>query len=335
MVMELDDYKGKQSIYKALECFLHNHSKAYQVMPDNIEYLETYLELMQIILGSKPLKGSNICTVAIPTLSPLSIKRINCEILIRACEYELPIVTTTCPMAGTTAPYSRDSIILELLVESLAVGFLSQLLNKGNPFMLTGGTSTSNLMTGHDMYYTMEKFQTKMVIAQVGQNLNIPTVTECGGNMTGRYDMQSGAENMLMMLSGFMSGGILAGVGSAYNANGLSAENILIGLSFLDAVKYITDELTLDNLDECIESFKKQGHGGDFLTDDLTLQNIRSNEFFQNELFDYFAEFKKEKSMLEKAHEKAISIRNNFESKVPEKTKYELSKYIKKKIGSL
>ena len=72
---------------------------------------------------------------------------------------------------------------------------------------------------------------------------------------------------------------ILAGLGSCYNANGMSSEMMVIQAEWLKAAKYLSRGIRTDYFDEGIESIKEQGPGGNFLMDDLTLKLLRSDEF--------------------------------------------------------
>jgi trimethylamine:corrinoid methyltransferase-like protein len=50
------------------------------------------------------------------------------------------------------------------------------------------------------------------------------------------------------------------------------------------------------------------GSGGNFLTEDLTLQNMRGGEFFSNGLFSHIGEMGDEPTMRERAHTKVLEL---------------------------
>ena len=68
--------------------------------------------------------------------------------------------------------------------------------------------------------------------------------------------------------------------------------------------------------DPSVETIGRVGPGGHYLTDELTLELLRSDEFFDNEVFDYSGTCGPYPSMLERAHEKAEAIVADFESPV-------------------
>ena len=71
---------------------------------------------------------------------------------------------------------------------------------------------------------------------------------------------------------------------------------------------------------ECLglESVLRSVTEGSFLTDDLTLEMLRGDEFFQNPLFGYSeSEPETRRSMLERAHERVETVAAGFFSPLP------------------
>ena len=134
--------------------------------------------------------------------------------------------------------------------------------------------------------------------------------------MTYRYDQQNGAEGILFMLAAANSNAdLITGFGSTYNAIGMSAEMMLIHSAWLAAAEYLKHGIQVDDLHLGIESLQRVAQGGNFITDDLTLQFLRKHEFFNNELFDYTGEAVADSiSLLVRAHHKVEHIVENPQS---------------------
>jgi hypothetical protein len=124
-------------------------------------------------------------------------------------------------MAGSTAPYSIAGTLLQAHIEVLMLAAMTQILKPGHPVIYATGLSVTDLQTGADLYYTMDKVLWKIGAVQLGRAENMPTWAECGGAMTYRYDPQCGAEGMLFMLAAHASGAdMISGFGSCHNAMG-------------------------------------------------------------------------------------------------------------------
>ena len=333
MDFPVTDYAGDISSYKALEQFFLNFNKHISAYCTSVESLQEYFEIGQTILGDQPLKDSKIMTVAVATLSPMALTDINCRLLLEAVKYNFPVIPTTCPMAGTTSPYTLIGTFIQGMAEVIGLCAIVQAVNPGNPYLSAFGPSVSSLLDGHDMYYTMEKPLWKLAATEIAGSYGLPYLVECGGNTPAGFDMQAGAESMIQMMSAVGSGAdVLAGVGSCYNANGLSAENIVIGMSLKRASDFMTRGIRLDQLDESFDSIEEQKDLGYFLMDDLTLEHMRSGEFFADNTLNMAGEFKEEPTMLERAQSIIRDVKAKYVSPVPTDAQERIQAYFAQKI---
>ena len=333
MDFPVTDYAGDISSYKALEQFFLNFNKHISAYCTSVESLQEYFEIGQTILGDQPLKDSKIMTVAVATLSPMALTDINCRLMLEAVKYNFPVIPTTCPMAGTTSPYTLIGTFIQGMAEVIGLCAIVQAVNPGNPYLSAFGPSVSSLLDGHDMYYTMEKPLWKLAATEIAGSYGLPYLVECGGNTPAGFDMQAGAESMIQMMSAVGSGAdVLAGVGSCYNANGLSAENIVIGMSLKRASDFMTRGIRLDQIDESFDSIEEQKDLGYFLMDDLTLEHMRSGEFFADNTLNMAGEFKEEPTMLERAQSIIRDVKAKYVSPVPADAQERIQAYFAQKI---
>ena len=337
MVSRMDfpvtDYAGDISSYKALEQYFLNFNKHISAYCTSVESLQEYFAIGQAALGQQPLKDSKIMTVAVATLSPMAQTDINCRLMLEAAQYNFPIIPTTCPMAGTTSPYTLIGTFIQGMAEVVGLCAIVQAVNPGNPYLMAYGPSVSSLMDGHDMYYTVEKPLWKIAATEISASYGLPYLAECGGNTPAGFDMQAGAESMIQMLSAVGSGAdVLAGVGSCYNANGLSSENIVIGMSLKRASDFMTRGIRLEQIDESIDSIDEQKDLGYFLMDELTLEHMRSGEFFADSTMNMAGEFKEELSMLERAQNIIGKVKKEYVNPVPAEARERIQAYFAEKI---
>jgi hypothetical protein len=66
--------------------------------------------------------------------------------------------------------------------------------------------------------------------------------------------------------------------------------------------------------------------------DDLTLEYMRSDEFFSDEIMDSMGEFKKSPSMLELAQAKIKKVKESYVSPVPEDAQARIKAYFAEEI---
>lgn len=323
----VSDVEGPHSSLRALEAHLLEHDKHMHVMPISPERFARWLRLAPILTGGGELRGSRLITLGVAVLSPLILTRDNGELLLTACEFDLPVVPTVCPMAGTTSPYSKAGTLLQANAEALFVGALTQIVRPGHPFLYIIGPSRTDMRSGGDLYYTLDKVLWKMAGGQLGRAYGLPTGAECGGTMTCRYDLQSGAEGMLFMLSAWASGAhLLAGIGSCGNAVSMSAEMMVIQTAWLEAAQFLEAGFDCES-SLGWESLEQWQPGRHFLDDDLTLRLLRSKEFFASRLFDYESGYREGESMLERARRRIEELVADFRSPVPAEIQENLRRF--------
>ena len=329
------DVEGPASSLRALEEHLLHQNKHLYAMVTSLAQLHQYFEIGEILLQGRPLKGSRLMSVAVAPLTPLALTDLNAELLLEACKYDFAILPTSCPMAGTTSPYSLASTLLMGNIENIFLAALSQIVNPGNPFLYSFGPSVADMHSGHDLYYTLDKVLWKVGGIQLPRAYGMPVAAEMGGSMTYRYDQQSGAEGMLFMLAAVAPGpNMLNGLGSCYNAIGMSAEMMIIQTAWLHAAQFLTRGIRFDKGRLGVENIKSAPELQTYLVDDMTVDLLRSDEFFRNDLLDYSGGFAESTSLLERAHAKVEEITRDFTCPLPEKVREDLRAYFAREYAT-
>lgn len=316
------------SSWRALETHLLHHAKHNAVLAASPETLAQWLTIAAILNGGESPEGSRLLTCGVAVVSPLTLTKPNGDLLLTACAHDFPVLPTICPMAGTTSPYTLASTLLTAHAENVFMAAMTQMVRRGNPFQYAMGPSVSDMRSARDRYYTVDKVLWKVAGVQLAKAMSVPCSAECGGSMTFRYDIQTGAEGLLFMLAAYTSGAdILAGLGSCYNANGLSTEMMAVQSVWLDEAKFLAQGIQMDPARLALDSLATAGPGGHFLTDTLTLEFCRGGEFFENPVLDYAVDEERDKPMLVRAHEYVEETIGEYACPLPGKVREGLSRY--------
>jgi len=322
------DVEGPHSSLRALEEHVLHFGKHYCVLAATWDSFQQWLEIGAIVADGRDLRGSRLISAGVAVLSPLTLAGMNGDLLLHACEYDFPVVPTICPMAGSTSPYTLAGTLLLGNAENVFMAALSQAVKPGQPFLYVFGPSVTDMRSGHDLYYTLDKVLWKAAQVQLAKAYRLPCSAECGGSLTYRYDQQNGAEGILFMAAARASGAdLLAGIGSCHNANGMSAEMMLIHEAWLRAAEHLLRGIPLDDASLALDRLAAAGPGANFLTDDVTLSLMGGGEFFQHELFDFGGGYDETPSLLERAHEKAAALTSECESPLPGQVQENLRRY--------
>jgi trimethylamine--corrinoid protein Co-methyltransferase len=331
----VSDVKGSDSYYKTMEVFLSNSTKHTAAYPVSVENCRDWMDIMAVIADAAGLDVDNtpLLSIATAVTSPLRLTAPNVEIMKMAMERCYPIIPTVCPMAGTTAPFTVAGTTLQSNVECVLTIILTQLYKPGHPVFYGVGPSVTNMQTGHDLYYTSEKMLWKIAASQMGSYYNVPVSGEAGGTLTWRPDVQNGAEGALFLLASLVGNQhMISGLGSLHNANGMSSEQIIMQCGLIDMAEYVSKGINITEQSLAAKSIIDVGPGGNFMADELTLSNLRSDEFFSSHFLDFSGGYEKDSpGMYEKAHSIVEDTVAAYDPQVPGNVREAIKKFFYEK----
>jgi trimethylamine--corrinoid protein Co-methyltransferase len=326
------DIPEPQCYWKTMEVFLCHTTKHIPIYPTDVENARDWIEAGEILAGGAGLTRTPLYTMSVAITSPLTLTGLNGELLELAVRYQQPVISTVCPMAGSTSPYTMAGAMLVANAEALLPVVVAQALQPGYPVFYAVGPSVTDLRSGHDLYYKAEKMLFKLMGIQMGKFYRLPVAGETGGTMTWRYDPQNGAEGMLYILASVAGGqNLFGGLGSMYNAMGMSAEQILLQCGMIDQAEYLARGVSLTDHELGLASIRKAGPGGHYLEDDLTLEFLRGQQFFESPHFDRTGDQRPAPGAVAMAHERAEQLIRNYRPTVPEPLQDELARYFRRK----
>jgi trimethylamine--corrinoid protein Co-methyltransferase len=338
MQFPVSDAPEPDSYIKTLEIFLCHTTKHVMASPASVENGQEWMDVSEAIADAAGLDVAStpLLTLAMAVTSPLQIHGPNVEIMKMAMSRCYPIMPTVCPMAGTTSPYSVAGTVLQANVETLLPVLLAQLYKPGHPVFYAIGPSVTDMRSGHDLYYGAEKLLFKTAAMQMGKFYGLPIATESAGSLTWRPDMQNGAESMLILLTGMVGGqNFVGGLGSLHNANGMSAEQIVMHCGLAEMAEFLARGVDLSDQKLALESIAAAGPGGNYLTDRLTVELLRSGEFFHSRVLDMTGGYTDgTPGMYDIAHAKVEQLIAEYRPTVPEKVQEAIRTYCRSKYRS-
>lgn len=147
--------------------------------------------------------------------------------------------------------------------------------------------------------------------------------------MTHRADVQNGAESTAYLMASIASGqNLIGGIGSYHNANGMGSEQIIMQCGLIDMVEFLSRGIRTDEKRIGLESIKRIGAGGNFLVDELTMDMLRSDEFFESPFFDFSGGYYEGKpGMYEIAHQKVKELCTNYQPTMPGKVQEAIERF--------
>jgi trimethylamine--corrinoid protein Co-methyltransferase len=112
--------------------------------------------------------------------SPLQFVDDTTQTLIEICKRGLPIVVSSSPQAGTTAPATEHGILAQINAEVLAGITLGQMVNKGTPMLYGTVPVKARLDNLNDSYGSPETSQYNIDCVQLARFYNLPNYSTAG-----------------------------------------------------------------------------------------------------------------------------------------------------------
>ena len=161
---------------------LNNMTKHFMTGLTNLAQLDNVVKMAELIAGGeKELRENPIISfITCLVKSPLQFVEDTTQTMMEVCKRGLPVVVSSSPQAGTTAPIKEVGILAQINAEVLAGITLSQLVNKGTPVIYGSVPVRARLDNLYDSYGSPETSQYNIDCVQIARHYKIPCYSTSG-----------------------------------------------------------------------------------------------------------------------------------------------------------
>ncbi len=329
----IPDLDSATSVLKGLEAFAANTTTSYHCAPGDIRSTRYWIDIAEIMAGGS-LKKNPILAAYVPSVSPLILTDHNMKQLRMFLDAGVLCCVGPCAIAGATAPYTVAGILVQSWAEFLSMVVATQVMEPGAPVLGGGGGAHHmDMRLGESMYSGVSKALASAAMNELCAWLDIPTSSGNLSTLCSSYGVQNGMESALgAFVTFFGRVNRYGSLGSLANACGMSAVQIVLHHDLLEMLERV--RRGIDTTDEKlgVESIVSAGPGGDFLTDSLTLRYLRSDEHFYASSFEQCVGTRDEKTMAQRARERAEELMASHKPAVPQDRLEEVRKYVEREL---
>ncbi len=241
-------------------------------------------ELASIIAGSleslkrKPFISFITCWMR----SPLTLDPQATEIMMEVIREGLPVVLSSAPMAGSTAPITLGGCLVQLHAEILSGLALSQLVNPGTPVIYGYVPSAANPISMDYLGGSAEFGLLNAGAVQLAAHFDLPNYSSAGLTDSKIPDAQAGIEKALSILQVAMAGGnyIHHAAGMLESMLTVSYAQYVIDNDILGMVSRILRGIEINSNSLAFDVISKVGPGGNYISQKHTARNLRKEYFF-------------------------------------------------------
>jgi len=161
---------------------LNNTTKHVMSGLTSLKQLDNVVNMAELIAGGKEQLKENpiISFITCLVKSPLQFVEDTTDTFISVCRRGLPIVVSSSPQAGTTAPIKEAGIMAQINAEVLAGITLGQLVNKETPVIYGSVPVRARMDTLGDSYGAVETSQYNIDCVQMARFYKIPNYSTSG-----------------------------------------------------------------------------------------------------------------------------------------------------------
>jgi trimethylamine---corrinoid protein Co-methyltransferase len=161
---------------------LNNMTKHFMTGLTNLAQLDNVVKMAELIVGGEKelLENPIISFITCLVKSPLQFVEDTTQTMMEVCKRGLPVVVSSSPQAGTTAPIKEVGILAQINAEVLAGITLSQLVNKGTPVIYGSVPVRARLDNLYDSYGSPETSQYNIDCVQIARHYKIPCYSTSG-----------------------------------------------------------------------------------------------------------------------------------------------------------
>jgi trimethylamine--corrinoid protein Co-methyltransferase len=178
---------------------LNNISKHVMASLEDLAALDEVLTMAEIIAGGKEALVDNpvLSLITCVVKSPLQIVAETAQKTIGIAQRRIPLVISSSPMGGTTAPFDEFGMVAQINAEILAGIALTQLVAPGAPVLYGSVPVRCRLDNLNDMYAAPEFVHYNLDCAQMARFYGLPCYSSSGIGDASVPGVQATIEKML------------------------------------------------------------------------------------------------------------------------------------------
>jgi trimethylamine--corrinoid protein Co-methyltransferase len=243
----------------------------------------------RIMGGSKALLDRPIISfITSWMVSPLMFATDVTTLLIEVCQLGMPVVLSSAPMAGSTAPITLAGTLAQLNAEQLSGLTLTQLVNPGTPVLIGPIPATADMRTGSYLGGSIELGMANAAITQLAHYYQVPIYNSAGMTESKLPDIQAGIEKTQSVIQVALAGAnfIHHAAGMLEDMSTIAYEQFVIDNEILGMAMRAVRGIEVSDETLALEAIDRVGPGNHFLSDQHTMRHLRTEHYFPSRVLN-------------------------------------------------
>ncbi len=233
--------------------------------------------------GAKKLRERPIISFIVCWLrSPLAMAEPNTGILVDIIKKRIPVVLSSAPMAGMTAPVTLAGTLVQMNAELLSGIALSQIISPGCPVIYGAVPSIVDMRTMSFAGGAVETGLLNAAAAQIAHHYEIPIYNTAGITDSKLSDVQAGYEKVFSCVGAAMGGGNLIhdAAGMLESTMTVSYQQCVIDNEIVGMLKRMLKGIEVSEKTMAVDTICTAGPEGHYVSDSHTREHMRSELYY-------------------------------------------------------
>ena len=271
------DVPSDKSYIHQFEAMTLNTEKPIVYTAGNLSDIQRIYEMASLACGSEEkLRDYQYIILYNEPSSPLQHSPDAVDKLLFCAEKRIPVIYAPAVLLGATGTVTPAGAIAQANAEILSGLVMHQLKAKGAPFIAGGGAPPMDMRTMVCSYGAPERDLTCTSLVALARYYDLPVFTTAGCSDAQVFDQQAGLEmGFNLLISGLAGGNLIHDIGYLGIGMTASLEAITLCDEGIGMVRRLLRGVQVNDGTLALDVIEEVGPGGNFLTEEHTLDNFR------------------------------------------------------------
>ena len=268
------------SLLYAVKALYQNTTKPIFFSTDCNKVNASLLAMMKSVAGKADISECPTGISQLSPTSPLFWEEGAVDALMHVAAEGVPLNLLPEPMAGLSAPYSVAGLLTIHNIEVLSGMVISQLVRPGAPVIYGSSWTTYDMKYIAAIIASPETDILRIAGGQMAKYYGMPSHTTAPNSDSNFHDEQNAWEKSISNMCALCAGNDIV-MNSGMFATGLtiSHEQLVIDDEINGIIRRICRGIDVSERTIDMDSIRSVAHRGDYMMEDLTLENLRNDEF--------------------------------------------------------